>query len=123
MITTQHVKSVHSSPPNININMRKSVQSPPTQHPTCGRFALFNHNHHDKHLHLHFKHITHRRIGTRNKFPDSSTDKCRLCCGHREESYHLAWCPATKMIFETIDALTYQTYAYPREVACTESER
>jgi len=33
--------------------------------------------HTDKHLH--FKHITHRRIGTRNRFIASPTDVCRLC--------------------------------------------
>ena len=71
--------------------------------------------HTDKHLH--FKHITHRRIGTRNKFPDSPTDKCRLCHGHREDSCHLAWCPATKTIFETIDALTKHTPAAKRSRA------
>ena len=59
--------------------------------------------HTDKHLH--FKHITHRRIGTRNRFPNSLTTKCRLCRDHREGSCHLAWCPETKKIFENIDAL------------------
>ena len=63
--------------------------------------------HTDKHLH--FKHITHRRIGTRNRFPDSLTNKCRLCRDHQEGSCHLAWCPATKTIFETIDALAKNT--------------
>ena len=61
--------------------------------------------HTDKHKHPHFKHITHRRLGTRNRFATSETHMCRLCGRYREDSKHLAWCPATSTIFETIDAL------------------
>ena len=86
--------------------------------------------HTDKHPH--FKHITHRRIGTKNRFAGSPTEKCRLCNHHQENSCHLAWCPATKKIFDAIDAITEYTpdvnrtrkqkakdrlFAYPGETA------
>ena len=60
-------------------------------------------------LHPHFKHITHRRIGTKNRFTDSPTEKCRLCNRHQENSCHLAWCPATKKVFDAIDAIAGYT--------------
>ena len=59
--------------------------------------------HTDKHPH--FKHITHRRIGTRNRFAAATTAKCRLCGKHRENSTHLARCPSTLQIFQTMEAV------------------
>jgi len=48
--------------------------------------------------HLHFKHITHRRIGTNNRYdadrPCPST--CRFCHKYEETSVHLGRCPCLK---------------------------
>ena len=63
--------------------------------------------HTDKHPH--FKHITHRRLGTRNRFDTATTTRCRLCGKHRENSTHLARCPSTQQIFQTIEAVTGYT--------------
>eukprot|EP00962_Isochrysis_galbana_P006045 scaffold1640_cov111-Isochrysis_galbana.AAC.6 len=38
--------------------------------------------------HLHFKHITHRRIGTNNRFVDQPST-CRFCHKYAESSVHL----------------------------------
>eukprot|EP00967_Tisochrysis_lutea_P003962 scaffold4731_cov36-Tisochrysis_lutea.AAC.1 len=67
--------------------------------------------HTDKHPH--FKHITHRRLGTRETdlCPVTRTwTRADLCGRHREDSCHLAWCPATQRIFEAIDTLTGFTH-------------
>jgi hypothetical protein len=42
--------------------------------------------------HLHFKHITHRRIATNNRFADQSSI-CRFCHQYEETSMHLGRCP------------------------------
>eukprot|EP00967_Tisochrysis_lutea_P071765 scaffold95473_cov28-Tisochrysis_lutea.AAC.2 len=42
---------------------------------------------------MHFKHITHRRIGTHNPFPDRNP-LCRLCAQANESSTHIGKCPA-----------------------------
>eukprot|EP00962_Isochrysis_galbana_P004681 scaffold1290_cov115-Isochrysis_galbana.AAC.5 len=43
--------------------------------------------------HLHFKHITHRRIGTNNRFADQQSS-CRFCRKYVESSDHLGRCKA-----------------------------
>ena len=50
-------------------------------------------------MHLHFKHITHRRVGTynRNRFPDRA-NTCRICGETDESSTHLGECPGTTSI-------------------------
>eukprot|EP00962_Isochrysis_galbana_P021175 scaffold6248_cov121-Isochrysis_galbana.AAC.7 len=53
-------------------------------------------------LHLHFNHITHRRIGTNNRFADQPS-ACRFCHKHVESSVHLGRCPSLKKIFGTIN--------------------
>jgi hypothetical protein len=55
--------------------------------------------------HLHFKHITHRRIGTNNRFADQSSI-CRFCHTHEETSVHLGRCPSLTKIFGTINKAT-----------------
>jgi hypothetical protein len=45
--------------------------------------------------HLHFKHITHRRIATNNRFQDHPS-RCRFCHTHEETSVHLGRCPSLK---------------------------
>src|SRR6056297_1893306 len=52
--------------------------------------------------HLHFKHITHRRIATNNRFSDRSCI-CRFCHTYPETSMHLARCPSLKAIFGTLN--------------------
>jgi hypothetical protein len=52
--------------------------------------------------HLHFKHITHRRIATNNRFVDHS-NLCRFCHTHKESSLHLGRCPALTSIFNTLN--------------------
>eukprot|EP00962_Isochrysis_galbana_P002920 scaffold810_cov146-Isochrysis_galbana.AAC.2 len=53
--------------------------------------------------HLHFKHITHRRIGTNNRFADQQSS-CRFCRKYVESSVHfLGRCPGLKKIFGTIN--------------------
>ena len=52
--------------------------------------------------HLHFKHITHRRIGTNNRFADQPS-ACRFCHKYVESSVHLGRCPSLKKIFGTIN--------------------
>jgi hypothetical protein len=52
--------------------------------------------------HLHFKHITHRRIATNNRFVDQS-NLCRFCHTHEETSLHLGRCPGLTTIFNTLN--------------------
>ena len=54
--------------------------------------------------HLHFKHLTHRRIGTYNRFADRDKT-CRMCKASNESSTHLGKCPRVVKIFETLDKL------------------
>ena len=54
---------------------------------------------------LHFQHITHRRIGTHNRFPGRDPT-CRLCKQSHESSTHLGTCPALDDIFDMIHELT-----------------
>jgi hypothetical protein len=51
--------------------------------------------------HLHFKHITHRRIAANNRFVDQS-NLCRFCRTHEETSMHLGRCPDLTTIFNTL---------------------
>jgi hypothetical protein len=51
--------------------------------------------------HLHFKHITHRRIATNNRFVDQS-NLCRFCHTHEETSLHLGRCPGLTTMFNTL---------------------
>jgi hypothetical protein len=51
--------------------------------------------------HLHFKHITHRRIATNNRFADQSSI-CRFCHQYEETSMHLGRCPCLTGIFGTV---------------------
>jgi len=60
---------------------------------------------------MHYKHVTHRRIGTYNRFPNRDT-LCRLCAQSNESSVHLGTCPALNDIFVTIHHLTEYTPAY-----------
>mmetsp|Transcript_18473 Transcript_18473/g.52143 ORF Transcript_18473/g.52143 Transcript_18473/m.52143 type:complete len:245 (+) Transcript_18473:1995-2729(+) len=54
--------------------------------------------------HLHFKHITHRRIATANRF--AHRDKaCRFCMTSDESSTHLGECPRLTNIFDALDTL------------------
>ena len=54
--------------------------------------------------HLHFKHLTHRRIGTYNRF--ANRDKtCRICRTAYESSTHLGECPRIVKILQTLDKL------------------
>ena len=57
--------------------------------------------------HLHFKHLTltHRRIGTYNRFADRDKT-CRICRAAYESSTHLGECPRIVKILETLDKLT-----------------
>jgi hypothetical protein len=52
--------------------------------------------------HLHFKHITHRRIATNNRFADQSSI-CRFCHQYEETSMPLGRCPCLTAIFGTIN--------------------
>jgi hypothetical protein len=52
--------------------------------------------------HLHFKHITHRRIATNNRFSDQSSI-CRFCHQYEETTMHLGRCPCLTAIFGTIN--------------------
>eukprot|EP00962_Isochrysis_galbana_P031080 scaffold10107_cov158-Isochrysis_galbana.AAC.1 len=56
--------------------------------------------------HLHFKHVTHRRIGTNNRFADQPST-CHFCRKYVESSSHLdlGRCPSLKKIFGTINKL------------------
>jgi len=54
---------------------------------------------------MHFKHITHRRIGTYNRFPNRDPI-CRFCAQENESSVHLGTCPALDNVFDTIHYLT-----------------
>ena len=53
-------------------------------------------------IHLHYKHITHRRVGTYNRFPDRDST-CRLCGVADESSTHLGECPKLVSIIETLN--------------------
>ena len=54
--------------------------------------------------HLHYKHITHRRIATANRFADPNKT-CRFCKSNAESSTHLGECPRLDNIFDTLDTL------------------
>jgi hypothetical protein len=52
--------------------------------------------------HLHFKHITHRRIATYNRYAGES-NTCRFCHRQEESSKHLGGCPSLVPIFNTLN--------------------
>ena len=54
---------------------------------------------------MHYKHITHRRLGTYNRFPGRDPT-CRLCAQDDESSVHIGTCPALDNVFDTIHYLT-----------------
>jgi hypothetical protein len=54
--------------------------------------------------HLHFKHITHRRIGTKIRFANDSQE-CRFCHRYKVTSVHLGRCPGIRAIFRELNLI------------------
>jgi exonuclease III len=63
--------------------------------------------------HLHFKHITHRRIATNNRYKEEPP-QCRFCHKHTETSVHLGNCPALQPIFRHLNKIAEFTPAKKR---------
>ena len=55
-------------------------------------------------MHLHFKHIAHRRVGTYNRFPGRD-NTCRICGETDETLTHLGECPGITSILDAINEI------------------
>jgi hypothetical protein len=59
-----------------------------------------------KDFNLHFKHITHRAVYTRNRiYTTAKKQKCRLCNDHKETSTHLGRCQVIQKLFRRFNSL------------------